>query len=350
MRKFYKKTATGAIQEWSIGGKLSSRVSTILIKYGQTGGAMQTQLEEVTVNQSGRSIREQMLSRINSRIDKQLAKGYRRTVEEALKYENKNELNLAKPMLAQPHGKVKDVNFVNCHRQRKLDGHRMLVTCLNGVNIAYTRNGKPIDTLDHIIDHMVIPEGVTIDGEVYHHGTPLQTVSSWCKRLQENTLKLKYHVYDIVSDLDFITRLQILADLELGPNVQVVETWLSNDSIHDDLNRVIDEGYEGLMLRQSSFPYGTGKRCKSLIKVKKLIDGEFEVVAIHSSVDNWAILECQIGDQVFRTSAPGTMEEKKECLQNKENYIGKLVTCEYFSLTKDGLPFHCSARRWREDL
>lgn len=350
MRKFYKKTATGAIQEWSIGGKLSSRVSSILIKYGQAGGAMQTQLEEVTVNHSGRSIREQMLSRINSRIDKQLAKGYRRTVEDAIKFENKNELNLSKPMLAQPYGKVKDVDFVDCYRQRKLDGHRLLVTCLNGVNIAYTRNGKPVDTLDHIIDHMVIPEGVTIDGEVYHHGTPLQTVSSWCKRLQEDTLKLKYHVYDIVAPSSFALRYGRLAEFDLGPNVQLVETWLSNDTIHDDLNRVVEEGYEGLMLRQSSYPYGTGKRCKSLIKVKKLLDGEFRVVAIHESADGWAILECQIGEQTFRTSAPGTMVQKRECLQNKESYIGKLVTCEYFSLTKDGLPFHCSARRWREDL
>lgn len=348
MKKLYKVSATGALQIWSIGGSLDTGLVTY--SYGQVGGSLQTHTELVEINQSGRSLKEQMLLQIRSRINKQKAKGYRGTPKEARENINKNELNLIKPMLAQPHGKVMGVNLDSLLRQRKLDGHRMLVTCIDGENVGYSRNGKLILTLGHILDRIKIPEGVTLDGEVYCHGVALQTVSSWCKRFQKDTLRLEYHVYDMVSDDPFCDRLGKLHTLDLGPKVRIVDTWKSNRSIAEDLDTVIQEGYEGLILRQSNKPYGAGKRCKSLIKVKKLLDDEFQVVDIHESADGWAILECKIGDSVFRTSAPGTMDEKRHVLLNRSDYIGRMVTCEYFSLTKDGLPFHCSARRWREDI
>ena len=348
MKRLFKVSATGSMQEWNISGNLSTGIVTY--SYGQLGGEMQTHTESIVVNQSGRSLKEQMILQIKSRISRQKAKGYRDTEKEALAFINRNELNLYKPMLAQSHDKVKNINLDSLLRQRKLDGHRMLVTNNGGQLVAYSRNGKIIDTLSHILDYIDIPEGLTLDGEVYFHGVPLQTVSSWCKRRQPATLKLDYHVYDLVSDEPFVSRLAKLRSLNLGPRVRLVDTWKSSVPIHEDLDRVIGEGYEGLMLRQSNMPYGTGKRCKSLIKVKKLLDDEFVVVDIHESSDGWAILECQIGDKTFRTSAPGNMDEKREVLKNSGNYIGKLVTCEYFSLTKEGLPFHCSARRWREDL
>lgn len=348
MKKLFRVSATNALQVWSISGSLGTGLITI--SYGQVDGAIQTQTEEVTVNQSGRSLKEQMILQMKSRISRQRAKGYRDSIEEARDNVQLNELNLIRPMLAQSYEKVKGVDLESLWRQRKLDGHRMLVTNCGGELVAYSRNGKIIDTLDHILDRMVIPDGLTLDGEVYHHGVPLQTVSSWCKRKQDDTLKLRYHVYDLVSDEPFLSRFGRLKSLDLGPMVKVVDTWKSVIPLSDDLDSVIAAGYEGLILRQSSLPYGAGKRCKSLIKVKKLLDDEFEVVDIHESADGWAILECKIGDKTFRTSAPGTMFEKEYVLRNKDKYIGRKVTCEYFSLTKDGLPFHCSARRWREDL
>jgi hypothetical protein len=52
----------------------------------------------------------------------------------------------------------------------------------------------------------------------------------------------------------------------------------------------------------------------------------------------------------FKTFAPGTYSDKERALVYKERIIGKYVTCEYADLTKEGIPFHCVAIRWRYDI
>ena len=40
----------------------------------------------------------------------------------------------------------------------------------------------------------------------------------------------------------------------------------------------------------------------------------------------------------FNSNIKGTFEWYKELLDNKDNYIGKLVTVQYANLTPDGIP------------
>lgn len=347
MRTMYKVTATGAMSEWRISGKLDT--AEITIQYGQHHGAMQTQLHTVETNNSGRSLKEQMLLEIKSRISKQRAKGYRNTIEEARENINKNELNLHKPMLAQRYDKVKNIDVEGAFRQYKYDGHRCLMTCQDGEIIAYSRNGKLIETLDHIKIGMEIPEGTTIDGEIYCHGYQLQTIASWCKRYQTDTLRLKYMVYDIITNEPYEQRLDRLRSMELGPNSIIAETWRDAQSPKHDLRLAIKEGYEGLILRCGQDGYDIGKRSKSLIKVKEVLDDEFQVVDITASADGWAVLTCKVkDDKTFRVSAPGTIDNKRSILRDKQSYIGQWINVEFFSETKDGIPFHPVATFWRD--
>lgn len=348
MKTLYKLDTTKSIQQWSIIGKLEA--STIIIRYGQMGGSLIEKKVQVTTNQSGRSIREQMLLEIKSRISKQKAKGYRDTIQEARANPNLNELNLPRPMLAQPLDKVGVPNEVleRMWRQYKYDGHRMLVTNNGGELIAYSRNGKIINTVNHILQGIDIPEGVTLDGELYCHGQSLQTIASWVKRFQENTLSLLYMVYDQILPVGFETRRQLLLNYDLGKKTIMVATWKDTAPISQDLQSAIKSGYEGIMLRHPDMPYNSGARCKSLIKVKQLMDAEFEVVDIKPSSDGWAILVCTYDGKQFDLSAPGTIAEKTEVLQNKHAYIGKKVNAQFFSFTDKGLPFHAAARYWRD--
>jgi len=348
--ELYKVSATGSTQVWTIAGDLEAK--EILIKWGSLNGALQTQTHSVSTNQSGRSIKEQVILEMKARITKQKAKGYRTSIEEAKKHINQNELNLSKPMLAQRFDKVSGIDYDRCYRQYKYDGHRMLVTKQNGKLIAYSRNGKIIDTLDHILDGLVLSEGETIDGEVYHHGVPLQTIASWCKRKQPDTSKLKYMVYDMVSSLDYMCRLQMIHRIcTSAPNLQVAFTWVSKGKVTEELKNAMDLGFEGLILRSHIGGYDSGKRSKRLIKVKHAFDDEYEVVDVIPSADGWGVLVCRTKEgQTFNVSAPGNIQEKTEILQNKDLYIGKFVTVEYFSLTKELKPFHPVAIRFREDI
>jgi len=342
----YKKNANGSIQEWGIDYEPQFH---IVIRYGQVGGSRQTQRETVPIGLAGRTLKEQVRSRIQSRINKQIDKGYVKTYEEAKTGEVTNALFLPLPQLALAEKRAGEYNKVGSFIQLKLDGNRCIITRQQNKIVAYSRNGKLIDTIDHIIDDIDIPEGTFLDGELYHHGTKLQTIMSWTKRKQENTKKLKYHIFDMMSARPFAERWAEVRSFSLGDNVKYVPTWDTYDSNAPKLQDAIHEGYEGLILRLDGYGYQAGKRNKSLIKIKQFYDNEYQVIGIVASKDGWAILELITPQgKLFRASAPGTMEQKKEVLDHQSKYLNTFVTVQYALLTADNIPFQPVAIRWRD--
>ena len=344
--KLYMQGAHG-INHWSI----HSEGSTIHI---QANG--QIFYEDVETNQSGRSIDEQVKLRVDARVRGKLDQGFKRSIEEA-KRGITNQLGLASPMLATPLKNVRNPDYDLMWVQPKLDGHR----CLIGNNGAYSRRGKPIDTIPGIVDSLnKILDGnnFTLDGELYHHGTSLQTISSWAKRYQVNTDLLEFHVYDLIPHhdpkMEYGARkalLDLLA-LDFGPRVKLVET-IGYEESWGTLGHWVRErerGYEGAILRHDKGLYGIGKRSKDLIKVKQRHDAEYKCLDVIPSREGWGVLVLETNDRTFKTLAPGPVYQKIKTLRQKEKYIGKHVTCEYADLTDDGIPFHCVAIRWREDL
>lgn len=348
----YKKTATGAIQIWRIGVLLDRHA--LQINYGQLNGKLQEQIEVVSINKSGRSISEQIKSRALSRISKQRAKGYRNTIEEANKYENQNELNLFKPMLAQQFNKQKSVNTDGAILQRKLDGNRMLVTKQNGKLLAYTRNGKPIETLDHIMEQMDwLKENQTVDGEVYVHGMDLKDINSRIKRRQEGTLDLNYHIYDYIEGRSFKDRFNddhfVPSSKHLNIYMEPYWYYKSEDLTKQLFNRVRQQGYEGLMMRLDNQGYQPGKRSKGLLKIKFRYDAEYPVIDIERSDKGTVVLTMRLPNgKTVNGVAPGTVGEKSHVLDNPDFYIGKLCTCSFAYLTEYGIPFHLTCDSWRD--
>ena len=336
----YAKDAKGQIRVWSI----TASDEGLEIAHGVLGGSMQEKFEAITEGLAARTLEEQILSRYNSRIGKKIDSGYSRSLEDAQTKERTNSLGFAKPMLAAKFKDVKNIDYSDLCYQHKLDGNRVLVKNEGGVLIAYSRQGKVIDTIDHVLDGMVIPEGVTLDGEIYCHGESLQTIVSWVKRLQPDTQRLRYHVYDTIIDTPYEIRLCFIQSLDLGENASVVETkkFYGSKPIQDLLQESRDLGYEGLILRQCGFGYEQN-RSKSLIKVKHFEDHEFLITGMHLSKDGRPMLDCITDDDVvFKTVAPGTMAEKDAIYADKDN-VGLYVHLEFANYTKDGSPFHPNA-------
>ena len=339
----YAKDAKGKIREW----RIETDPAGLWIYHGVHGGAMQHKFEEIGKGLAARTLREQIFSRFNSRINKKIDSGYSTCIIEAETRERTNALGFTKPMLAAKFKDVKNINYEDLYYQHKFDGNRVLVKNENGVLIAYSRQGKVIDTIDHVLGGMMIPEGMTLDGEIYCHGESLQTIVSWVKRLQPDTQRLRYHVYDVISDWQFYNaRIERMKLLELGENASLVETnkFDGSKSIQELLKESCDLGYEGLILRQNGFSYEQ-KRSKSLIKVKHFEDHEFLIIGMHLSKDGRPMLDCITDDDVvFKTVVPGTMLEKDAIYKDKENE-GRYVHLEFANYTKDGVPFHPNALR-----
>ncbi len=374
-KTLYIRDNTGKVRYWSC----RDEPDGLEIEHGVLGGTPQYQYEAIEFGKGGRDQDEQIESRINSRVSKQLDKGY---VEDRFLAENMkpmNRLGFSKPMLAK---KSEDVDLRlmmsrEFYIQSKLDGNRCLIHNDGTGLVAYTRNGKEYKTLNHITKPLVdiIPAGYTLDGELYIHGTPLQTIVSYAKRLQYNTLKLNYWCYDLISDEKFSSRYNELSGLlradRLGPypttrllrtSKFTPENPTNSGGSAVDLPEILADrrkaGFEGLMFRSDwaidrghfiNVGYEDGKRSGSLIKIKDWDDMEFKVTGITASADGWAILHCaNPRGKPFTVSCPGDVQFKRYVLMHIELFVGKQVTVQFAYWTEDGVPFHCIAKAFRD--
>lgn len=354
--KLYRKNVNG-IGTW----RIWSEGSTIHIAHATTiGGSEVFHREEVETNLSGRTIDEQVALRIRSRVSRVLDRGYKESIEEAQR-SHTNQLGLDRPMLAQQFGKVTRINFDGAVLQKKLDGHRCLITSQEGELIAYTRQGKPIPTIKHILQGLSgrIPEGTTLDGELYCHGVKLQTIGSWVKREQPATANIFFVCYDLISNDRYIERhremAEIVAGVDTGAPGRVMALpytpYEGDEATRALFRKVRGEGFEGLMLRLDGRGYEAGRRSSSLLKIKEFEQEEFKVVGFKESSTGWAICICETkSGKRFDCSAPGTLAEKKQVLFAQDKYLYRYLTVDFAHWTDDGLPFQPTAIRWREDI
>lgn len=347
----WKKHANGigTARVWYLDGKLF--YSYCINEHGQEV----VNYEPVITNNSGRSLIEQARLEHESRVRRYLQRGYKLTRYEAVHSNGGNQIGLPLPMLAHPIERVSTITgplFV----QRKYDGHRCLVARNGNEIVAYSRKGNVIPSIDHVIDNLrsIMPDGMVLDGELYCDGVPLQTLSSWIKRNQSESAKLKYHVYDQVSNETFASRFRELEDFIVGmSSVELVATYPVEQisQAYTLFREFRNEGFEGAMLRRSITGYEAGKRSNQLIKIKERHDAEFEVVNIKAGKGDVAIFVLRLPNgSVFDVLAHGSVPEKQQIYATKEAHIGKLVRVQYAYLTNDGVPFHAVSLGFYDEL
>jgi len=350
LKTIYKKTKTGATQEWTI--------EVVDNKYrthsGQVGGAITTNEWTVVYGKNvgkvnGTTDSEQALKEAEAKRTKKLESGYFEDVN------NINEQQYFEPMLAAKWEDYKDKIQYPIYSQPKLDGIRCIVT-KDGM---FSRNGKPIISAPHIrkaLDKLFKYEpGLILDGELYadKFANDFNKIVSLVKRtkptaedLMDSEKQIEYHVYDVPSvDETFTGRWRELDELALDfPNcVKKVETHIITEEFYitNWYENYIERGYEGQMLRMNS-KY-ENKRSKSLLKHKSFVDEEYTILDICEGEGNrtgtagYMVFETAEG-KPFKSNVKGTWEETAEMLTNKKQLIGKQATIKYFNLTPDGIP------------
>lgn len=305
---------------------------------------------------------EQAEKEMQSRIKKQLDKGYVMTEEEAGAPAT-NGMGLLKPALAMVYAKVKDIDWRAAFAQRKMDGHR----CLYKDGVLYSRGGKPIN-LPHILVAIEANgmKNLHLDGELYCHGVSLQQIGSLVKNPREESEQLEYHVYDVISDEPFAARYTQESRLvDVGP-IKTVETIQvhSEEELRALDAQWVGEGYEGSILRWGLVGYQSDKRSKYLLKMKEYQDSEATVVGWRLGVpliraqgedsEEFQVvvfeLENNWGGKTFEVTAPGNMHEVHAQAQHADDYLGKTLEFKYFTLSDDSVPLQPVALRWREDV
>lgn len=123
------------------------------------------------------------------------------------------------------------------------------------------------------------------------------------------------------------------------------ETYNDEQSLNY-MQRYIDCGFEGAVIRDKSAEYQFGSRPQTMMKLKKFEDAEFKCHDIRytgnpeQGVGFSVVLLCEndINDLAFESTVVGTVEERKAILDNPP--IGKMVTIKFYERTKNGIPFH----------
>jgi len=113
-----------------------------------------------------------------------------------------------------------------------------------------------------------------------------------------------------------------------------VEKW------HDHF---VDQGYEGIMIRDASSTYEVGKRSNFLLKFKKFQTEEYEIVGAktgHGRDADAVIWVCKLNneDRRFTVRPEGTIKQREDQYRDRKKYMGKMLTVRFQNLTDLGVP------------
>ena len=332
--KLYGLPSNGKkIKEWSISVYMDSDTAVIMRTHGFQSCKMQTTLKEIT---KGKNIGkknetspfEQACNEAQSLWKKQTESGYKESVETITATRN------VLPMLAFDYNKRgKDINFP-CFIQPKLDGVRLLMKCDNSVE-CISRTGKVFENIDHIVQDikkLEVKEPIYIDGELFTFALPFEEISGLCRKqdITEKTKLLEFHIFDIFDLSELDTPFSKRADKLKQIKNQIIKKKLNSLKIVDTSScedkscmlkyhqECIQNGYEGVILRNMNGPYQPNYRNKNIQKYKEFVDEEFEIVGAESGVGlekDCAIFTCKNREgKEFAVRPRGSREVRKEYL------------------------------------
>ena len=348
---------------------------------GLLGGAMIEQPSlEITEGKANRTAEQQARLEYNSILSDYLDKGYKQLekyginsiteltpskVKEILQDNPTDAKGIIKPMLAKTAFDKGDKRWnMSWYASVKIDGVRCLMFWNDKNKRVETssRGGKDYNkAIKHILTHPNVVSffrdnpNIILDGEIYIHGKPLNYINGLASSRVNTSVEqqnLWYYVFDVVENNTFNIRLETInwiADMKdswLCPFGDAQVTLVRHTLIHgyEEIMRLhndaLQQGYEGLVLRDPWKKYGYGSRDWRMIKVKVFDDAEFQIVGAEAGLrDEDMVFVMQMTDgKTFEAKPAATREDRIYYINNIDSLIGKFGTVKYFGFGANGLP------------
>ena len=357
MDKLYKRSKTGAILQWEI----FTNDNKYWTEHGQIDGkitvGVPTTCEGKNIGRSNEKTPSEQALFVANRLweDRQKYGGYTSDINKVDEGKNYFQCTLAHKWESNAKNMPEQV-----YGSPKLDGLRCIITA----DGAFSRRGKPYVTTKFIEDALQPffennPD-LVLDGELYCHRlhNDFNKITSLARKTKEKSIKdsdwaeikdkLKLYIFDIYNpnkpDMEFKDRYNLIRDkfADYPFIVAVNNKLITHDQIDEYHADCIEQGYEGIMLRDPSMVY-EHTRSKKLLKYKHFIDEEYEVIDITAGKGIRSTMagriRCVTKEGIeFEASMRGTHEYFTELLENKNEYIGTKATVRYQNLTPDGKP------------
>lgn len=233
---------------------------------------------------------------------------------------------------------------------------------LNGVRATWTgstllfRSRREVKSCDHIIKqiYMLGLQETPLDMEFYNHELDFETINGLAarKKSSDETAQLQAHIFDIAEEDEEQEERLIYLDKIIPANSIIKKVpWsivASNEDAERKLKSHIKNGYEGIIYRNPEGFYERGKSY-DLLRKKPVYDIEARLIGfnestadLHKDTFGSLLLELPNG-KTFNCS--GMTEE-----QRKGFTIGQLITVEYGTMSKYGVPVFPRFKGVRHDI
>lgn len=364
----YKRTSTGAIQEWTVIADGDSYYSEEGIVSGKlTASAPHTCEVKNKGKKNETTAAQQAEKEAQAEWEKKLRRGY------TLNKDQIDNVTFAKPMKGDKWAdREAEVTFP-VDVQDKLNG----VRCQNTRLRSYSTGDKDFHTIPHIRAALApiftAYPNAFIDGELFNTAhkanlnrlIKLVSVVMQPKDLTPELLAdakeiVQLHVFDgygfkdITKDTPFkqrhvavtklITELKSLYIFTV-PSIEVKDL----PTLIQKLVANKTHGGEGLMVRWGTCEYKNG-RSKYMLKLKHFQDAEFEIVDVQEGNADWkgaakrVILRLpkpatnETKDTTFASNIEGDREWLRSLYNRRSEVIGQPATCEFQCWSEYGIP------------
>ena len=249
-------------------------------------------------------------------------------------------LNLQKPSTYEDY-----IDISNWYMSEKLDGIRAY---WDGKELFSKNKNKIFAPSWFTKDFPPFP----LDGELWTKRGDFENIQSIVLSQQEsqNWESVTYNIFEVPNvNGDFINRLNFLQNyLKKNPSIyiKIIPQIVCTDKNHLNkfLKELLENGAEGVIIKNSNLSYETGRTTNSL-KVKEFLDDEGKVIAHNFNKDgSFKSLKIELKNKTVFNLGGGF---KKEDRLNPPK-IGQFVTFKYYGLTKNGKPKFASFLRVRE--
>jgi len=368
----YGSEKNGKTKQWSATIYEKEDIAIAEIEFGQVGGKLQKTTREYT---EGKNIGkknettpyQQCLNETRKRWeDKKEKESYTEDLPKDLPKESNNPSEDEKeekyfPMLAHTYDpsstkkKKNDIIFP-CYVQPKLDGLRCIIymSTSGGVIVCQSRTGSYFETMDHIVKEITPyfkeSKNIVFDGELYTTEMPFEELAGLIKKKKitendrERLKHVKYHIYDMINDDPYSKRYKwIHENIREKRYLSSVPTFLTDKKeFKKYFSEFVEDGYEGIMLRNVDSLYRCNYRSHDLQKYKEFMESEYEIVGAKEGDGRdkgTVIWVCKNEEEKeFSVRPRGTIEMRKEWFENSHEYIGSMLTVIYQELSELGIP------------
>lgn len=244
--------------------------------------------------------------------------------------------------------------------QPKLDGVRCVIHIDDNITFQ-SRNGKSF-VIEHLLNELSFIQSkregkpIVLDGELYSREIPFEELVGLIrkstnnnKELNKNIEKIHFYCFDVIEEYPFEKRLLYLKRLFSNRKTESKIHLVNTEYITDETmmisfyHKMMNDNYEGIILRNPRGKYVCKYRSKDVIKYKEMRENEYKIVGYESGTGkdkDTMIWICEIPDtkQQFKVRPRGSYSYRKELYKNGEKYIGKDLTVIYQELTKHNIP------------